>query len=142
MAKVSTLSWLEGGEAMCFWDWKKHISPASGVNRWGCFKSAQASRGRLTGLWGSGSLVTYGLQALAPSRTLQTLWVQEELSGLVAEALDFQLTAQGPQGSEEAAGNASRTSVGVWVGMTKGVLTAGGDGGFAKRTFSGDWVSE
>lgn len=33
----------------------------------------------------------YGLQALAPSRTLKTLWVQEELSGLVAEALSCQL---------------------------------------------------
>lgn len=70
---------------------------------------------------------------------MKTPWVQEELSGLVSEALGLQLLrvleAQGKQ-LEMLLGH----ELGVRRGMVWEVLPAGGDGGFSQRTFPGDCV--
>lgn len=60
IAKVNTLPWLEGGEAICFQDWKKGIITAPRGDRWavtGVFGGPEASRECLPGLWASGGLV-------------------------------------------------------------------------------------
>lgn len=86
-----------------------------------------------------------GLQALAPLGTLQTPYVQEELSGLVSKAPGLQLFRV-PKAQRKQLEMLLEHELGWGEGgqreMAREVLTAGGDGGFAKRTFSGDWVSE
>lgn len=78
---------------------------------------------------------------MAPSRTFKTPWVQEELSQLVSKALGLQLLRV-PKAQRKQLEMLLGHELEVGRGMARKVLTVGSDVVFAKRTFSGDWVSE